>query len=311
MSLLSIVSGCYNEEANVNELYERVTRTLQDKLPEYDYEMIMIDNASTDNTVAHLKAIAARDPRFKIIVNNRNFGITRSGYHAFLQAKGDAVVVLVSDLQDPPEMIPDFVAKWREGYDVALAQKIQSQEFRLFFLLRKTYYRLLDRLSEVRLIENVTGFGIYDRRVVEVIRTVGDPHPYFRGLLSDLGFRIALIPFTQPVRKRGISKNNFYSLYDFAMLGLTNHSKVPLRLATFCGFCISLASLFVAFVYFVYKLLFWNSFRVGTAPLVIGLFFFGAVQLFFIGILGEYIGAIHTQVLHRPPVIERERINFE
>jgi len=310
MPFLSIVSGCYNEEDNVDELYERVTKTLREKLPEYEYEMIMIDNASTDGTLSHLKAIAARDPRFKIIVDNRIFGITRSGYHAFLQAKGDAVVVLVSDLQDPPEMIPEFVGKWRNGYDVALAQKTSSDEFLLFFLLRKAYYRLVDRLSEVRLIENVTGFGIYDRKVVEEIRRLGDPHPYFRGLLSDLGFRIALIPFTQPTRKRGISKNNFYTLYDFAMLGITNHSKVPLRLATFAGFCIGSFSLLVAFVYFVYKLLFWNSFRVGTAPLVIGLFFFGAVQLFFIGVIGEYIGAIHTQVLHRPPVVERERVNF-
>jgi polyisoprenyl-phosphate glycosyltransferase len=310
MPFLSIVSGCYNEEDNVDELYERVTKTLREKLPEYEYEMIMIDNASTDGTLSRLKAIAARDPRFKIIVNNRNFGINRSGYHAFLQAKGDAVVVLVSDLQDPPEMIPDFVEKWRNGYDVALAQKTSSEEFLLFFLLRKAYYRLVDRLSEVRLIENVTGFGIYDRKVVEEIRRLGDPHPYFRGLLSDLGFRIALIPFTQPTRKRGISKNNFYTLYDFAMLGITNHSKIPLRLATFAGFCIGSFSLLVAFVYFVYKLLFWDSFRVGTAPLVIGLFFFGAVQLFFIGVIGEYIGAIHTQVLHRPPVVERERVNF-
>jgi len=311
MPFLSIISGCYNEEDNVDELYERVTTTLREQLPDYEYEMIMIDNASTDGTVSHLKQIAAQDARFKVIVNNRNFGISRSGYHAFLQAKGEAVIVLVSDLQDPPEMIPEFVRKWREGYDVALAQKTKSEEFPLFFMMRKAYYRLVDRLSEVRLIENVTGFGIYDRRVVEEIRKLGDPYPYFRGLLSDLGFRIALIPFTQPTRKRGISKNNFYTLYDFAMLGITNHSKIPLRLATFSGFCLGFFSLLVAFCYFIYKLLFWNSFQVGTAPLVIGLFFFGAVQLFFIGVVGEYIGAIHTQVLHRPPVVERERVNFE
>jgi glycosyltransferase involved in cell wall biosynthesis len=311
MPLLSIVSGCYNEEDNVQEFYDRVTRTLKSELSRYDYEIILIDNASTDSTVARLKAIAATDPHVKIIVNNRNFGILRSGYHAFLQASGDAVIVMVSDLQDPPEMLPDLVRKWEEGYDIALAQKTKAEEFPLFFLARRSYYYLVNRLSEVNLIENVTGFGVYDRRVVEEIRRIADPYPYFRGLICDLGFRIALIPFTQPVRKRGITKNNLYTLYDLAMLGITNHSKVPLRMATMSGFGLGVTSFFIACCYLLYKLLFWNRFQLGTAPVVIGLFFFGAVQLFFIGILGEYIGAIHTQILRRPPVVERERVNFE
>jgi glycosyltransferase involved in cell wall biosynthesis len=310
MKHLSIVSGCFNEEDNVQEFYDRITHTMRSQLPQYEYEIILIDNASTDGTVARIRQIAACDQRVKLIVNNRNFGIVRSGYHAFLQATGDAVIVLVSDLQDPPEMLPELVRKWEEGYDIALAQKTQSEEFPLFFLARRAYYALVNRLSEVNLIENVTGFGIYDRKVVDEIRRIGDPYPYFRGLICELGFRIALVPFTQPRRKRGFSKNSLYTLYDLAMLGITNHSKIPLRVATFSGFCLSLFSFLIACVYLVYKLLFWDSFQLGTAPVVIGLFFFGAVQLFFIGILGEYIGAIYTQVLRRPPVIERERVNF-
>jgi glycosyltransferase involved in cell wall biosynthesis len=311
MPFLSIVSGCFNEEENVAEFHDRVTRTMERELPEYNYEIIMIDNASTDSTVARLKAIAARDSRLKIIVNNRNFGITRSGYHAFLQASGDAVIVMVSDLQDPPEMLPELVSKWKEGYDIALAQKTKSQESPLFFAIRRLYYKVADRLSEIKLIENVTGFGIYDRKVVEEIRKLGDPYPYFRGLISDLGFSIALIPFTQPRRKRGITKNNLYSLFDFAMLGITSHSKVPLRLATFSGFFLGVAGFLLACAYLVYKLVYWHSFHPGVAPVLIGLLLFSGIQLIFTGILGEYIGAIHTQVLRRPPVVERERVNFE
>lgn len=311
MTFMSIVAGCYNEEDNVLELYERVCKTFADSLPNYTFELILIDNASTDRTVPILKDIASKDKRVKIIVNNRNFGHIRSGYHAFLQAKGEAVILMASDLQDPPEMIPLFVKKWEEGFKIILAQKTNSEESPLFFLIRKLYYNTINRLSEIELVKNATGFGLYDRRVVEDIRQINDPYPYFRGLICDLGYERALIPFTQPVRKRGFTKNNFYTLWDMAMLGITNHSKVPLRLAVFSGFCVGAFSFFVALVYLIYKLLFWSSFQVGTAPLVIGMFFIGAVQLVFIGLLGEYIGAIHTQVLHRPPVIEKERINFD
>jgi len=311
MTLLSIVAGCFNEEDNVTELYERIHRTFENELPEYTFELIFIDNASGDKTVEVLKGIASTDKRVKIIVNNRNFGHIRSGYHAFLQARGDAVVAMASDLQDPPEMIPQFVRKWEEGYKIVLAQKTNSEESPLFYMVRKIYYNTINRLSEIELVKNATGFGIYDRRVVEDIRQINDPYPYLRGLICDLGYTRALVPFTQPVRKRGFTKNNFYTLWDMAMLGITNHSKVPLRLATFGGLVVAGLSFLVAVGYLIYKLLYWNSFQVGLAPLVIGIFFIGAVQLVFIGLLGEYIGSIHTQILRRPPVIEKERINFD
>lgn len=311
MKFLSIVSGCYNEEGNVRELYERITRVFAEELPEYSYELILIDNCSQDKTVEMLRDICREDRRVKVIVNNRNFGHIRSGYHAIFQATGDAIIAMASDLQDPPEMIPLFVRKWEAGYKIALAQKTTSEESPLFFAVRKAYYHLVNRLSDVPLVKNVTGFGIYDRSVIEEIRKIGDPYPYFRGLICDLGYEQALIPFNQPARKRGFTKNNLYTLYDMAMLGFVNHSKVPLRLAVFSSFCVGAASFLVGIAYLIYKLLYWSRFEAGTAPVVIGLFFLGSVQLFFIGIIGEYVGAIHTQVLRRPPVIEKERINFE
>ncbi len=245
-----------------------------------------------------------------MIVNTRNFGHIRSGYHALLQARGEAVINMASDLEDPPEMITDFIRKWEQGYKIVLAQKRSSEEFALFFLLRKCYYNLVNRLSETPLVKNVTGFGLYDQCVVEDIRRIDDPYPYLRGLLCELGYEQALIPFDKPVRKRGITKSNFYVLYDVAMLGIINHSKVPLRLAAFAGFGTGLISFAMAMAYLIYKLVFWGRFQVGMAPVVIGIFFVASVQLVFIGILGEYIGSIHTQVLKRPLVIEKERINF-
>ena len=311
MPFISIVSGCYNEEENVRELWQRITRVMADSLPNYDYELILIDNCSTDRTVEILREMCRQDKRVKVILNNRNFGHVRSGYHAMQQANGDAIVCMASDLEDPPEMIPDFVRKWEEGYKVVLAQKTSSAEFFVMFLVRKAYYYLVNRLSEVPLVKNVTGFGIYDRRVIDDIKRIGDPYPYLRGLICDLGYEQYLIPFHKPVRKRGFTKNNFYTLYDLGMLGITNHSKVPLRLAVFAGCIIGTLSMLVAFGYLIYKLLYWERFQAGSAPIVLGIFFLGAVQLFFVGILGEYIGSIYTQVLRRPPVIERERINFD
>ena len=311
MQLISVITGTFNEEDNVTELYERVRETFAANLAEYAFELIFIDNASTDGTVEVLKGIARNDKRVKVIVNNRNFGHIRSGYHAFLQATGDAVIAMASDLQDPPEMLPQFVRKWEEGYKIVLAQKTDTDESRVLSLVRRTYYNVINSLSEIELVKNATGFGLYDRCVVEDIRRINDPYPYFRGLICDLGYQRALIPFAQPARKRGFTKNNFYILWDMAMLGITNHSKVPLRLAVFGGFGVGVFSFLVAFVYLIYKLVFWSNFQVGTAPLVIGMFFIGAVQLIFVGLLGEYIGAIHTQVLRRPPVVERERINFD
>ncbi|MCE0484523.1 MAG: glycosyltransferase family 2 protein [Methylacidiphilales bacterium] len=308
--LISVVSGCYNEEGNVRECYEQVKKIFQE-IGRYRYEHIFIDNASQDRTVAILREIAAQDKNVKVIVNARNFGHIRSPYHAMLQAKGDAVISLVSDLQDPPELIKEFLKKWEEGFLIVVAVKQDSEESIIFFTIRRLYYELVTRLAEIELNKNATGFGLYDRRFVDILAEMEDPYPYFRGLVSEIGFPAAKIPYHQPVRKRGITSNNFYRLYDMAMLGITNHSKVPLRLATMLGFAVSLMSLCIALGYFVFKLLYWDKFSLGLAPLEIGLFFFGSVQLFFIGILGEYIGAIHTQVQKRPYVVELERINFE
>jgi len=307
--LISIISGCFNEVDNVEELHRQITAVMS-ALPQYDWEHIYIDNASRDGTQDVLRRMAAADSKVKVILNNRNFGHIRSPHHALLQVRGDAVITMASDLQDPPDLIPEFIKKWEAGYKVALGQKTSSDETPLFYAVRTAYYRLVKKLADIELIEHVTGFGLYDREVIEEFRKVDDPYPYGRGLISDLGYDVARVPYRQPERKRGISKSNFYILYDLAMLGITNHSKVPLRLATLLGFAMSLASLLVAIAYFLYKLLFWNNFPVGLAPVVIGLFLFSSVQLFFTGVLGEYIAAIHTQVLHRPLVIEKERINF-
>ena len=307
--LISVVSGCYNEEENVRECYAQVKKVFAD-LGTYRYEHIFIDNASKDKTVAILREIAAADKNVKVIVNARNFGHIRSPYHAMVEARGDAVISIVSDLQDPPELIKEFLKKWEEGFRVVVAVKAASEESLIFFSIRRAYYELVSRLAEVDLLKNFTGFGLYDRRFIDIVAEIDDPYPYFRGLVSEIGFPLAKIPYHQPVRKRGITSNNFYRLYDMAMLGITNHSKVPLRLATMIGFLVSFLSLCVAFGYFIFKLLYWDNFQLGLAPLEIGLFFFGSVQLFFIGILGEYIGAIHTQVQKRPHVVEVERINF-
>lgn len=309
MILISIVTPCYNEEDNVEELYRQV-KDIFCKLGKYEYEHIFIDNASTDKTVSILKNIAKKDKNLKIIVNARNFGHIRSPFYGLLQAHGDAVVALAADFQDPPAMIDDFVKKWEEGYNVVVGVKKKSGESRLVFAARKLYYNVMNSMSEADQIKNFTGFGLYDRKIIEILRTIEDPYPYFRGLISEFGYDICRIEYTQPARKRGITKNNIYTLYDIAMLGITNHSKVPLRMATMIGFLIATMSFIIALMYFIYKLIFWQSFTLGVAPVVIGLFFFSAVQLFFIGIVGEYIGSIHTQVMKRPLVIERERINF-
>lgn len=306
--LISIVTPCYNEQDNIDELYQRITAVMA-TLP-YDYEHICIDNASTDDTVKKIKEIAAHDKRVKLIVNARNFGHIKSPYYAIQQSSGDACILIASDLQDPPEMIPEFIKKWEAGFKTVLAVKPESEESSIMFFLRKSYYNLINRISEVPLVKNATGAGLFDRVVVDILRNIQDSYPYFRGLLCEIGFPIATVPFKQPRRQRGITKNNFYTLYDIAMLGITNHSKMPLRLMAMSGFVLSFLSLIVAFGFFIAKLLYWNSFQLGTAPIVIGIFFFGAVQTFFIGVLGEYIGSIHTQVRNMPLVVELERVNF-
>ena len=306
--LISIVTPCFNEEDNIEELYRRVVAVMAAQ--PYDYEHICIDNCSTDGTVKKIKELAATDRRLKLIVNARNFGHIRSPYYGILQSSGDACVLIASDLQDPPEMIPEFILRWEQGYKTVLAVKPESEESSLMFGVRKLYYRLITRISEVPLIQNATGAGLFDRVVIDILRTVQDPYPYFRGLLCEIGFPIAVVPFRQPRRQRGITKNNFYTLYDIAMLGITNHSKIPLRLMAMSGFLLAFLSLLVALFFFVAKLLYWDSFQLGTAPILIGIFFFGAIQAFFIGVLGEYIGSIHTQVRKMPLVVEFERLNF-
>lgn len=310
MKTISILTPCYNEEANVDELYERVRVTMA-KLNRYAYEHIFIDNSSRDNTVAVLKRIAQRDRNVKIIVNARNFGHIRSPMHAFFQTRGDAVIGIVADLQDPPELIPAMVEKWEEGYSMVLCVKGSSEEHGLMFWIRTKYYRTVERLSSIKTFENFTGFGLYDRQVVEVVRSFDDPYPYFRGMIAEIGLPHYEILYDQPRRKQGITKNNFYTLYDTGMLGLTNLSKVPLRAVTFIGFLAAAACILAALGYLIYKILFWNRFSVGIAPLVIGLFFFASVQLLSLGIIGEYIGSIHTYVQRRPYVVEKERVNFE
>lgn len=305
---ISVVTPLFNEQSNVVELCNRVAEVMK-SLP-YDYEHLCIDNCSTDDTVKILRGIAATDPNLRVIVNARNFGYIRSSFHALLQAQGDAVVLIASDLQDPPEMIEEFVKKWEAGYKTVMAIKPVSEESAVMFRIRKLYYKIVTRISEVPLVQNATGSGLFDRAVVNVLRSIQDPYPYFRGLVCEVGFPIATVPFKQPRRVRGVSSQNFYSLYDMAMLGITKHSKVPLRLMTLSGFVFAGVSLVIALGYFVAKLLFWNAFVLGTAPILIGMFFFGALQMIFLGLLGEYIGAIQTQVRNLPHVIEAERINF-
>lgn len=309
MKLVSIVTACYNEEENVGKLCSAV-REVFSGLGGYSYEHLFIDNASEDGTFAALKREAAADKRVKIIRNSRNFGHIRSPFHALLQANGDAVISLSADFQDPPALIADFLRLWESGSMIVAGVKTRSEESPLLFRLRKFYYGLMNRISEVRHVENFTGFGLYDRRVIDILRGINDPYPYFRGLIADIGFEIAKVEYKQPARRSGVTKNNFYSLYDMAMLGFTNYSKIPLRAATFLGFIMSVLSLFVAFVYLVYKLIYWEQFSLGMAPVVIGLFFMFSVQLLFLGIAGEYICSIHTKVLRRPLVIEAERVNF-
>jgi glycosyltransferase involved in cell wall biosynthesis len=308
-TILSIVSPCFNEEENIDELYRRIIAAVS-KLDTYQFEFIFIDNASTDGTVAKLKKLASEDRRVKIIVNTRNFGHIRSPYYGIMQSSGAATIYLASDLQDPPELIPEFVRAWEEGYKVVMAVKPASRGHSLIHALRRLYYRALDGISDVTLLSDSTGFGLYDKVVLDQIRQINDPYPYFRGLICELGHKIKTIQFTQPRRLHGITKNNFYTLYDIAMLGMVSHSKMPIRIVAFLGFILGFLSLLAAVIFLILKLMFWYYFPVGIAPIVIAIFFLSGIQLFFIGIIGEYIGSIHTYVQHKPVVVEKERINF-
>ena len=306
---ISILSPTFYEEDNVVELYERLKKALYKK-NKYDYEIIFIDNASTDNTVKLLKELNKKDKRIKIIVNTRNFGHIRSPYWGLLQTTGAATIYLASDLQDPPELMPDFINAWEEGFEIILATKPTSKTNFLFHFFRKLFYSFLDFISDVPQIKNATGFGLYDKKVLDIIRKINDPYPYLRGLINEFGFKTKTFNFEQPRRTRGITKNNFYTLYDIAMLGIISNSMLPIRIASMLGFLIGAFSIILALTFIILKLFFWSRFPIGITPITVGMFFMFGLVLFFIGLLGEYIGSIHTYLKNRPIVIERERVGF-
>jgi polyisoprenyl-phosphate glycosyltransferase len=310
LKTISIVTHAYNEEDNIEAMYLRIREIMQ-AYPQYAYEHIFIDNHSTDSTAAILTRIAAADRHVKLIVNARNFGHIRSPMHALMQARGDVMIGIASDFQEPPDLIPGMIAEWEAGYQMVLCVKRSSGENGFVYWLRKQYYRTVERLSSVETIQNYTGFGLYTREVIDIVRGFNDPYPYFRGMIAEISLPSKRLYFDQPARKRGITKNNFYTLYDIAMLGVISTSKVPLRLATFAGFLCAAMSLLVALVYLTLKLVFWKTFAVGVAPMIIGIFFLQSIMLVFFGIIGEYVGAIYTKVQQRPHAIEQTRLNFE
>jgi len=309
MTFISIVTPCYNESENVEELCRQI-KEITAGISDIEYEHIFIDNASDDGTVPILRRLAKEDKRIKVILNTRNFGPVRSPYYGLLQCTSEATIVMSSDLQDPPALIPQFIKKWKEGYKVVMGVKTESEESPIVYALRTFYYWLLRTFSEVDLVAHATGFGLYDQVIIQKLRTLEDSYPYFRGLMAELGYEQATIAYKQPKRVSGVSKADFYTLYNLAMLGLTSHSRLPLRLAGMIGFLSSLISFVIGMVYLIYKLIDWQNFSLGIAPVTVGLFFFASVQLIFLGVIGEYIGAIYTQVLRRPLVVEQERINF-
>lgn len=307
--LVSIVTPCYNEEANIDELISRV-REVFNQLPNYDYEHIFADNCSKDRTVEILKEYAKDDKRIKIIVNQRNFGPLRSDLHAKYQMSGDVCIGLVSDLQDPPEMIPEFLQKWEEGYDVVLAQKDKTHESLIMKLCRKMYYKIIKVLADMPVYEHVTGFGLYDKKVIEQIMRLNEPEPSIRHLVAELGYKTCFIKYEQPPRKGGKSSYTFFKYLDYAISSLVNTSRVPLRMTTYLGIVISFLSFVFAIVYLIVKLINWDNFNAGMAPVLIGMFFLGGIVLIFLGVIGEYVGEILKRVEKRPLVIEKERVNF-
>lgn len=306
---ITIVTPCLNEAENIGIVY-REMKDVRDKFPEFLFEHLFIDNCSTDGSTAVLRKLAASDPSVKVIINAKNFGQIRSPYHGLLQAGGDAVILTMANLKEPPELVEQFIQKWKEGFSVVVGIKNKSAEHPFMFLVRRIFYFLVEKMSETENIKNFIGCGLFDRSFIEILRKLDDPFPYLRGMIAEYSYDRANIPYVQRRRLHGKSKNNFYTLYDYAMLGFVYHSKVPIRIASLAGFSLSLLSLLAAFAYLVLKLIFWDEMGSGYAPIMISLFFLGAVQLFFIGIIGEYIGAIYTHVKHKPLVVERERINF-
>jgi len=309
MPLISVVAPCYDEEGNVEELHQRLSAVFA-QFPTYEFELIFIDNCSTDGTVNTIKNIIERDKRVRLIVNARNFGHIRSPYYGLLQAHGAAAILIATDLEDPPELVADFIRLWEKGYRIVVGVKDGVEESKLFHAMRGAYYRLLSLTSEDPVIDHYHGFGLYDKSVIELLRDNCEPYPYMRGMIAAMGYDIAKVPFYKPSRKRGFSKNNLYTLYDNAMLGITSQSRVPLRLAIFLGFACGFLSFIIAFIYLIMKLIYWQNFTAGQAPMLIGMAFLGSIQLFFIGLIGEYLLAINTRTQKRPLVVERERVNF-
>ena len=311
MKTISIVIPCYNEEENVEALYEALRAVFQKELPGYKYEMIYIDNDSADRTRELIRGLCRKDPDVKGIFNAKNFGQFNSPYYAMLQSTGDCTILMAADFQDPVEMIPRYVAEWENGFKIVIGIKKSSQENKLMYWLRGCYYKMIKKLSDVEQIEQFTGFGLYDAKFIEVLRKLDDPTPFLRGIVAELGFRRKEIPYEQPKRRAGKTSNNFYRLYDAAMLSITSYTKVGLRLATIFGSVCSVISLVVALIYLVMKLMYWDRFPAGMAPMLIGMLFLGSIQIFFIGLVGEYILSINARVMKRPLVIEEERINFD
>ena len=310
MKKISVLIPCYNEAENVGPISRAVTEILEKELPQYDYELVFIDNDSTDGTRDIIRGLCADNPRIKAILNARNFGQFNSPYYGMLQVTGDCVIEMVADFQDPVEMIPKYIHEWEKGYKIVIGIKTSSKENRLMYWLRSCYYKTIKKLSDVEQIEHFTGSGLYDREFIEVLRNLDDPTPFLRGIVAELGYRRKEIPYEQPRRRAGKTHNNFYRLYDAAMLSVTSYTKAGLRLATIFGSICAVVSMLIAMVYLVMKLIWWDRFPAGMAPMLIGMLFLGSVQLFFIGFLGEYIMSINQRVMKWPLVIEEERINF-
>lgn len=311
MKKISVLIPCYNEEDNVVAISEAVTAILQEELSQYDYEMVFIDNCSTDGTRSLIRMICSQNPKVKAIFNVTNFGQFNSPYYGICQTTGDCTIVLCCDFQDPVELIPVFVKEWENGYKIVSGIKSSSKENGVVYFLRSVYYKLIRKMSSVQMIEHFTGFGLYDKSFVKLLRELDDPIPFIRGVVAEYGYKRKDIEYEQPKRRAGKTHNNWYSLYDAAMLSVTSYTKIGLRLATFGGVIGATLSFIVAIVYFAMKMLWWNRFPMGIAPLIIGVFGLGSIQLLFTGLLGEYIMNINARVMHKPLVIEEERINFD
>ncbi len=311
MKKISIVVPTYNEQENVGPLSEAIIEEFNKSLPECDFEIIFIDNDSQDNTRALLRALTSENKKIKAIFNAKNFGQFNSPYYGLLQSTGDATILMCADFQDPINMIPKFVHEWEDGYRIVIGKKVTSKENKIMYALRSLYYKTIKKFSDVEQIEHFTGFGLYDKDFIQVLRDLKDPTPFLRGIVAELGYRRKEIPYEQELRRAGKTSNNFYRLYDAAMLGFTSYTKVGLRMATFVGAGVAALSIIIALVYLVMKLIYWDRFMAGAAPILIGMFFLGSVQLVFLGLMGEYILSMNQRIMNRPLVVEEERINFE